>query len=45
MSVLRALIFKLAIECAIAPTMLNYNPWHCLPTAEDVPDIDIKNGA
>ncbi|MBH8575076.1 hypothetical protein I8752_19050 [Nostocaceae cyanobacterium CENA369] len=27
-------------ESAIAPVMLNYNPLHCLPAAEDLPDSD-----
>ncbi|MEA5604251.1 hypothetical protein [Nostoc sp. UHCC 0252] len=25
---------------AASPTMLNYNPLHCLPSAEDLPDSD-----
>ncbi|WP_427163061.1 hypothetical protein ACQFX9_22850 [Aliinostoc sp. HNIBRCY26] len=27
-------------ELAIALVMLNYNPLHCLPAAEDIPDSD-----
>ncbi|MEH2394025.1 MAG: hypothetical protein V7K21_20960 [Nostoc sp.] len=35
--------YKFAISTtgyAEAPTMLNYNPLHCLPSAKDLPDSD-----